>query len=93
MDNSNSKSNNSKKKNNKDDKKEKNLGSEVTEAWKEFIKDPEKAKKEMNDIVAGVGKENSDRNLTLCYIGGAGVVTVVVVLLGILAYKALSHFV
>ena len=76
MDNSNSKSNNSKKKNNKDDKKEKNLGSEVTEAWKEFIKDPEKAKKEINDIVAGVGKENSDRNLLLCHIGGAGVVTV-----------------
>ena len=91
MDNSNSKSNNSKKKNNKEDKKEKNLGREVTEAWKEFIKDPEKAKKEINDIVAGVGKDNSDRNLTLCYIGGA--VTVIVVLLVILAYKALSHFV
>ena len=94
MGNSNSKFNNSKKKNNKDDKKEKNLGSEVTEAWKEFIKDPEKAKKEINDIVAGVGKkDNSDKNLTLCYIGGAGAVTVIGVLLGILAYKALRHFV
>ena len=41
MDNSNSKSNNSKKK---------NLGSEVTEAWKEFTKDHEKAKQEINDI-------------------------------------------
>ena len=76
----------------KDDKKEKNLGSEVTEAWNEFIKDPEKAKKEIDDIMAGVGrKENYDRNLLLCHIGGAGVVTVIVVLLGILVYKVLCQ--
>ena len=68
------------------------MGSEVTEAWREFIKDPEKAKKEIDDIVAGVGrKENNDYDLILCHIGGAGVVTVIVVLLGILVYKALSQ--
>ena len=86
MDNSNSKSNYSKKKNNKEDKKEKNLGREVTQAWKEFTKAREreawreftKAKKEIND------SEVTEADCA---------VTVIVVLLGILAYKALSHFV